>query len=265
MTNSGANIDGNIDTGGGSFIGRDNIQNIIVVGQLLELAEIQKLFPQPSPETSQLTNVAEALEKVFSQRQSAELSKSIAFAGYVLKDFLASRAPKNEFETVNFQDLLKGIDEHIGRKLVALKYWEKYCQPYNKWAFEPLLHDSRRAEDRVIEFTATMDLFMKYGVIDDDTSIALVNSPGNRALTFTSLQMVGKFVFFMKQPKMIGSTVLSYKEVNELQAANLTPDQSRLFLIGIVVDLVRLYALSLPDTRFFQNLVDSLGLKQKGA
>lgn len=260
-TNSGANIDGNIDTGGGSFIGRDNIQNIIVVGQLLELAEIQKLIPGPSPETGQLAGITEALEKVFSQRQSADLSKAIAFAGYVLKDFLASRAPKNEFEAVDLRELLKGIDQHIGQKLIALRYWDRNCTLYQAWASEAPVRPPQKSTANLIEFTATMDLLKKYSSIDRDASIALVNRRDlvNRS---NKAQVADSFAFMIKRREK-GGAYIGKKRVAEMMTGDLPLDQCRLLLIGIVVDLVRLHAESLPDKHFFQNLVNSLGPKQE--
>jgi hypothetical protein len=84
-TENGANVGGDVDTGGGNFIGRDQfIQNITVIAQFLDYSGIQKILPISSGASDELKIIKDVVIKYISEQFPSDLSVSLAFAGYII-------------------------------------------------------------------------------------------------------------------------------------------------------------------------------------
>jgi len=106
----GVDIEGSVSAKG-DIVGRDKtIQNILVVGQFLDYAQVEGLIPKLA-ETPDLESISKAFEKTFGERLGTDLAHATAATGEILKGFLVKMMPSQPFEALPFRDILEKIKE----------------------------------------------------------------------------------------------------------------------------------------------------------
>ena len=143
-TSGGASVGRNVETGGGNFIGRDMIINIMTVGRLLEFAEVQNLLPRISEQIS-FTNVHDAIDDVF-EGDHNNLVVATAFAGEMLKDILAGWISSRKGLHISLRQLIVGLAKDLYEKLKLSGYWDMYRQ---------VRRDYRSADDEILYLDST--------------------------------------------------------------------------------------------------------------
>jgi hypothetical protein len=201
-------------------IGRDQvIQNIVLVGQFLDFAQVEGLIPKPRIPTD-FNSISDAFEKTFAQRLEGDLIKGIAFAGEVLKDGISNWKPKSPISAINRPRIMNDIPAILGKNLAIHDYWPAFSKNSTIWLYSVQLlwtnHFKTNKKDC---------LFGIYQNNIDD--YRFVKSPDGTDR--------GSIYY--------DGTVFSIEEF-------------RVFLVGLVIDLIRLYSLASDDRIFWEGFVN---------
>ena len=114
-------------------IGRDQvIQNIVLVGQFLDFAQVEGLIPKPRIPTN-FISISEAFEKTFAQRLEGDLVKGIAFAGEVLVNGITKWKPANSFSALNRPQILYDIPYVLGKSFETYDHWPAFAEENVIW------------------------------------------------------------------------------------------------------------------------------------
>ena len=231
-TINGANIDGNLDTGGGSFIGHDQvIQNIIIVGRLLDLASIEGLLPKALVENRDFESISQALEKQI----PADFSTSLVFVGEILGDLLKKYLPESPHGALNLKAFTAELARQVGQKLWALNYFEVFG--IEKRVSQ--LNSAGLSYAKAIELSSTFNLCGKFKVFEDQPCFLV------------KLKNYEQYFFaWINRPS--GSP-------EEINLAGFSNQQLRVFITGVVLDLIRLHMAASPDADFIRSIIDFLG------
>jgi len=221
-TGGGASLGGNANTGGGNFVGRDMIINIMTVGRLLEFAEVQNLLPRISNQLS-FTNVRDAIDSVFDDNHN-NLVVATAFAGEMLKDILADWISSRTGLHISLRKLIVELAKDLYKNLKLSGYWDMHRQ---------LRYGSWDDFDEILYFDSTAMLWKE--------ELYEIN-------VFFGLVYENEFnIYFIKDFK-------PFKEVVEEWSTR----EQRLFLVGIVLDLIRIRSEDTLNLHFLRELVNSL-------
>lgn len=238
-TENGANIGGDVDTGGGNFVGRDQfIQNIVVVGQFLDYAGIQNIISKPSVESVDFSKISDELIKDIKEQIPSDLATSLAFTGQIIKKFLEGRLQGKPFATVGTRDALVDLAQVVGKHLVDLNYWNTYCEVFKVFENgEDQYHDG-------IPLPLTENLI----------KVKFQNQPSFSRLHIGREEKYreNRFFFTQKGPLFVGNV--------RINTGDLSNPVCRVFMAGIVVDLIRLHSLSYTDTQFWNSVSKLLGI-----
>lgn len=261
----GVNIDGSPQVQG-DIVGRDQIiQNIIVVGRVLDFANVEGLLPKPSRLTN-YQSVNEALNATFGGPSGQDLAKSTALAGEILSDILGSYVPKHPAAALPFRRLLVEIAPKLVRNLQRLNYWDIYRE-------QAYLAVQRRVPSglwgEVIWLRALKSLWMKYRMPDDRLyGIAELQHPltgllrkrrhTNALHSFKDFETFASFVV-----KRGTSIKVAYDPIEEQVSIDsdfgkMEGDEFRLFLVGLVIDIIALVSNSSQDVNLWKSLTDVL-------
>jgi len=233
-TDGGASVDGVVNTGGGNFAGRDqhNIQNIIIVGRFLELAQVQSLLPKFDTQKP-LENVHDAIEAIFTKDHNIELAEAIAFAGEILRDILDDWVSSRIGLHIALRKLIKGLAEALYEKLKLSGYWDMYRQVLDFSRYEyPRFEDTQE----ILFLESTNKLWEEE--YNTNTSFALV------------YELDDNFC-----PRIYFVNVLTplIAEVERWSTR-----EQRLFLVGIILDLIRIHSENHLNIEFLRALINSL-------
>jgi hypothetical protein len=112
---------------GGDVVGRDKIiQQITIVGQFLDFAQVQGLLPRQT-ELTDYKSIAEAFEKNFGDRIASDLQQATAFAGEILKSVLLDWSQPEIPKPLPFKNILERIPPEICKQLHERGYWSTYA------------------------------------------------------------------------------------------------------------------------------------------
>ncbi len=124
-TGGGANIEGGV-AAGRDFIGRDFIQNIVVVGELLDFAQIEGLLPDIS-EIPLYEDIGTAIEELLDNRAQGNFSEVIAYVGSYMRDFVPYLKPSNPMNPVRYDLVVNSyLPEILGQRFLEEGYWSIY-------------------------------------------------------------------------------------------------------------------------------------------
>lgn len=125
-TGGGAVIQGDANAGR-DVVGRDQINNIVIVGNLLHFAQIEGLFPKIQ-EADNFASLTEAVESALGARLSSDLAEATAFAGEIIGDFISTQIPKDPRQAIVLHAFIAKLVEHIGERLADTGHLEAFTQ-----------------------------------------------------------------------------------------------------------------------------------------
>ena len=131
-------MDNQVNTGGGAaipgnviaqrdFVGRDQINNIVIVGSFLQLAQIEDLLPKIQ-QSDNFASLTEALKSALGDGLSNDLVEGFAFAGGIIEDFLSTQIRIHRSQPIILRDFLLTLINHIGTGLNKTDYWNACSQ-----------------------------------------------------------------------------------------------------------------------------------------
>jgi hypothetical protein len=232
--NIGVNVNGSVSAQG-DLVGRDKIiQNIVLVGQFLDFANVQGLIPKPST-PADFESVSEAFEATFKQRLDGDLAQATAFAGEVLREVI-----QKEWITgpvLPFRDIIKGVPTIVYGKLKELGYWDLFHSPGIASSYS-----SAPREREVLWLHSVKLLWKKHFTTNDLYGIGYSRANNN--------------CFWAQSGK-------DHEVFGKRFDLSMRNDEFRVVMAGLVIDLIRLHSTASDDIKFWQGLVDMLGPEKK--
>ncbi|MBE7468911.1 MAG: hypothetical protein DPW09_43350 [Anaerolineae bacterium] len=221
--------------------GRDVIQNIIVVGQFLDFAKVQDLLPASTP-LPDLASVSTNLDQALQEHLGSGLAVATAAAGEILRDILAKWRPNNPGAAFPFRQMLPELAPQLVQKLKTLNYWDTfsesgfsaaYSQPYQVIWLEALTHLWLKRTGHK----------KRFGLAEIGPAAAFVTDP---ELEYADI----KKVHLPEEPRLG-------------EFAKMSNEQFRIFMAGLVIDLIRLASEAAADVEFWQGLGELFNPKSK--
>jgi hypothetical protein len=222
-----------------TIAGRDVIQNIIVVGQFLDFAKVEGLLPQPTASLN-LNQLSPNLDQALRDHLGSGLTVATAAVGEILSDSLAEWRLPQPGAAFPFKRMLPQLAPKLVQKLRALDYWDtfaesgfsaSYTNPYQVIWLEALNHLWRKH--------ITSD--KRFGLAEIGDTATFVTEPG---LEYPDV----KIAHHPKEPHLG-------------EFAKMSNEQFRVFMAGLVLDLMRLASAAAEDIEFWQSLSDLLSPK----
>ncbi len=208
-------------------IGRDQvIQNIVLVGQFLDFAQVEGLIPKPRIPTD-FTSISEAFEKTFAQRLEGDLVKGIAFAGEVLKDGIAKWKPKSSFSALNRPQIINDIPIVLGKNFENYDYWPAF------------------STNNIIWFFSAQMLWANHFNVDKKKCL------------------FGIWRYGPGDYRFLKSVDGDLKNGDYYVGNQFSVEEFRVFLVGLVIDLIRLYSLASDDRIFWEGFVNLITSERK--
>jgi hypothetical protein len=220
--------------------GRDIVQNIIVVGQFLDFAKVEGLLPQPAS-LPDLNNISANLDQALRDHLGSNLAEATAAAGEILGDVLAEWRPRQPSAAFPFKQMLPDIAPKLAQKLKALNYWDTFTET----GFSP----TYKTHYSVVWLHALNQLWAKHTAQSQRFGLA----------------EIGDATMFVVQPDLEYEDVKKAhnpKEPHLGEFAKMSNDHFRVFMAGLVIDLIRLASTAAEDVKFWQELSDLLGPKK---
>lgn len=232
----------------GDVVGRDKIiNNIVVVGRMLDYAQVEGLIPQLSQPTDFAT-ISEAFEATFRQRLQADLTQAAAQAGELLGPALAQWTPRGPHQALPYKRILTGVAQPLLEKLVELDYWATFAERVTEFSW---IYFSGQDTVEVIWLRSLAALWQKhkpdgklYGLaartLKDGRREAVVvwqKPPAARATE----------AYDPRQPARAGTDFAAFGR-----------EEFRLFMVGLVLDCIRLASTVANDQAFWNDLTASL-------
>lgn len=241
-TSSSVNIgDVGGDIKGANIAGRDIIQNIVVVGQFLDFAKVEGLLPQPAAPLD-LNQLSPNLDQALRDHLGSGLTVATAAVGEILRDSLAEWRPPQAGAAFPFKRMLPELAPKLVQKLKALNYWDTFAES----GFSATYTNTYQ----VIWLEALNHLWRKH--IASDKRFGLAE--------------IGDTATFVIEPGLEYPDVKiahNPKEPHLGEFAKMSNEQFRVFMAGLVLDLMRLASAAAEDIEFWQGLSDLLGPKSK--
>ena len=125
-TDGGAAIQGDANVQG-NLIGRDQINYIFVVGNLLHFAGIEGILPKITHPES-FGSLIEAVESALGNHLNSDLTEATAFAGIILGDFISTQLTCNPHEPISLKTFVANLVKYIAIRLKKTGYWGAYSQ-----------------------------------------------------------------------------------------------------------------------------------------
>jgi hypothetical protein len=242
---------------GGVAIGGDVVQNIVVVGRFLDFAQAEGLIPE-TPQFTDFNSIESALKGAFDRDQGNDLAIATASAGQILGDMLRAWTPDRPFQTINHRHLLREIAPSIIPKLVEYGYWDAFHEVVEEielfWReSNNSAHGTYPAE--VLWLVSLRDLWETH--LKEEKLYGLAFLPSFHSLLNIDMP---KHIFILKSDEIITNAYKSslYREDRDSDFGGMSNSEFRVFVTGLVIDLIRLGTEASIDRCFWKSLVDVL-------
>jgi hypothetical protein len=140
--------------------GNINVNYIVTVGRVLELAGVEDLLPPPV-KSSGFKDELDAIEATLSKPYGLDMTEAVARAGELLGYIFHNYKPDRPNEAFPFRRVLPRIASPLLSKLEELKYWDNYNERITpqSWSF---LRNGELVEAEVIWLRHLETLWAKH-------------------------------------------------------------------------------------------------------
>ena len=212
------------------------IQNIILVGRFLDFTKVEGLIPKPSA-SADFESISAVFEETFDKRLGGDLATATAFAGKILAPVIAPNwIPKETSVAFPFRKVLAECPKILFDGLSRLGYWDSFCssQSYGDECQE------------IIWFRSMSLLWIRHFHAERLFGIGR-----------SSYDAYARWLdpCFFESVASLGRS--SYR-LSTLDPQQLTNEEFRVFMAGLVIDLIRMASTTADDTQFWIGLVDLL-------
>ena len=224
---------------GSQIAGRDIVQNIIVVGQFLDFAKVEGLLPQEAA-TPTLPDLSAGVETALRQHLGSSMAQATATVGQLLHDILQQWKPATAGAAFPFKRMLPQMAPALIEQLKALDYWDTFAQTFYSARY--------KTQCQVLSLEALNRFWRKHN--DDDEPFALAQA-GEEVGFAVVVSAPAPDIRFIHPPR----------EPHLSRFATMTNRQFRVFMAGLVLDLIRLASTAADDVAFWGDLVELVGSK----
>ncbi len=244
-TRSAVNIG---DVGGdihhAEIAGRDIVKNIIVVGQFLNFANVEGLLPK-GDNLPDLSAMSADIDRALREHLGGSLAETAAIVGDMLGDILSEWQPKRASAAFPFRRMLPAIAPKLIERLKALDYWDTFTETGFSSAYTSAY--------RVLWLDALNQLWAKRHTESKIFGLAEILSQDTPD--------AGSRRVFVTRPNLEYADIKIAHTPDEPhlgEFAKLSSRDFRVFMAGLVIDLMRLASEAANDTKFWRELVEYL-------
>lgn len=248
---------------GGDLVAGDKfiIQYIVMVGRALEYARIEELLPA-ALDASEFPNIQAALEGVFTG-SDPQLVKATATAGVILKEVF-EMFPVIDDADLPYKDIVRESAPIIYRQLKKMKYWEGFAtsRVIGDWLFVP-----KETDANVFWLNTISKLWKKHLNLDAQIGLAELTIPAYSMrekvtpVPFTETYYEDHTIICFVERVAPYTVSEIYDPFGEQLRDNLYPFSHqwfRLFMVGLILDIIQMVSESSKNKAFWQRLIDSL-------
>jgi hypothetical protein len=213
---------------GGDKVGRDKImiQNLVYVGRFLDLANAEDLLSITPVSSQEIQEISADLESYIDQHLQGDLASALAKVGNLLKDFLSDLV--NENQSAPAPSVYTIFGERVFKKLAVIfqegGYYREYGDSSSKtiW-FETLNGLWKKKFKKSVRWGICTSTYREYRIIK-------------------------------KLPDG------SYSDENYFKDLDFKREEYRVFLVGLILDLTRIFSEDFGDKAFWDGLVNLLDM-----
>jgi hypothetical protein len=241
----GINLSQSSVTSQGDLVGRDKIiHNIVIVGQVLDMARVEDLLPQ-LPDLPDFGSISSALESTINERIGRDLAEPVANAGAILQPFYEKWTPRDSITALLYPTILADIAPFFVGRLMDLNYWFVFCEPLTKAVnlSDPSGRYPTRDEwlsGQIIWLRSLSALWQKY--FSDDGAYGLTRNTVQDKTTHH--QGESRFIVQTRESEDLG--MVDFSSFNF--------KKSQVFIVGFVIDLIRLSAIVSGERKFWDTM-----------
>jgi hypothetical protein len=241
---------------GGDVVGRDKntIHNIVIVGQFLRQINLEGLIPEPlAPATFE--TISAAYRHSFADHVDADLAGATRVAGEMLAKELAAWIPVKQASPIPYRRLLPSLASILVQGLKQRGYWKMFSQ-----------EQSQERKDgnityRVVWLNSMAQLWEKYlkqkcyyGICEETEVVQKkLSYPAN--VYQRAQRSIKKRQYFVVRSAEHGKFASADFE-------NIDSEEFRVFMAGLVIDIIRFASIAISDARLIKTLVDELSPSQ---
>jgi hypothetical protein len=246
-------------------VGRDQIiHNLVLVGQFLDFAEVEGLIPR-SATPADFTTISEAFDSTFEKRLGGDLTQAAASAGYFLSEVMLKFVPKQHPAALPAKKILAEAPHLLYKKLVESDFWNTF------YTVCPNLTEHRwiyGGEGEVVWLYSLQILWKKYFKKNELFGISIFRNLPPRILEDYEEIPTNAFLCIIPAEWQKGGKGDVLKEsINtklyamEVNVDNISYEQFRIIVAGLVIDLIRMCSIASDDIQFWNRLISLMNIK----
>lgn len=237
----------------GDVVGRDKIiNNIVVVGRMLDYAQVEGLIPKLTHETDFAT-ISAAFEATFQQRLGADLTAATAQAGELLRPALALWTPRGPNQALPYKRILTGLAQPLAEKLMEFDYWAAFAERVSEFNW---IYFSGQDTVEVIWLRSLAALWKKYKQDEKLYGLAARTTKAGRLEAVFVWRTPTARVTEAYDPRPPAASAGGAKAATDF--AGLGREEFRIFMVGLVLDCIRLASTVANDQAFWNDLTGAL-------
>jgi hypothetical protein len=234
---------------------------------------VRDLLPQASDAFS-FKDELEAIETTLIKPFGPDIAEAVARTGQLLGDIFHDYKPKKPNEILPFRDILPRIASPLLRKLEKLNYWHIFNEKIatQQWSF---LETDEGGDAEVIWLRHLKMLWLKHFEANDRLyGLAKIffrsktDEPVLNAYETVSSSVNGGYsayaTFVVKHRETICEAYDPIRPVGMFEKGpsrsydfgRISPEEFRLFMIGLIIELIHIVSKALINNSFWKNLED---------
>jgi hypothetical protein len=159
--------------------GRDVVQNIVFVGQILDFAKIEGLIPPPEPiNQTDILDISATLDRSIKNRLGEDLINATSIVGEILRPAFEPLMALGDLKVFPFRRILPDLSRSLFTSLDDSGLWETFCQSI-EWKLPTVYKASYSANSLVSSTTTTIQAILDKTSFTNIKNIKVVSVIGD--------------------------------------------------------------------------------------